>query len=162
MPRQFIPVGEILKDVLKARGLGSGDMFLQIQRNWASAVGEKIAQRAWPHMLRSGRLTITVDSPAWMSELSMLSPRIIEKINSRLKGRSAGGAVNELKFRLGSRTSSEKTARATSGENTPFVKKRALTPGEKAAVESASANIPDGELRLRAGRMLSNSCRRVR
>ena len=161
MSRQFMPVGEILKEVLKARGLGNGDIFILIQRNWAAAVGEKITQHAWPLMLRNGRLTVAVDSPAWMSELSMLSPQIIEKINSRLKGRSADGAVSELKFRLGGRTS-EKSEKAVSGEKMHSIKKRALSPDEKAAVEAATANIPDGELRLRAGRMLSNSCRRIR
>ncbi len=169
MPRQFIPVGEILKDVLKSRGLGSGDLLFRIQRNWASAVGEKIAQHACPHMLRDGRLTISVDSPAWMSELSMLSPQIIEKINSGLndgatgnRGNPPGDAVRELKFRLAGRPAADKADRPASGENAPPIKKRALTLDEKTAVEAATANIQDGELRLQAERMLSNSCGRER
>ncbi len=168
MPRQFIPVGEILKDVLKSRGLGSGDLLFRIQRNWASAVGEKIAQHACPLMLRGGRLTVAVDSPAWMSELSMLSPQIIEKINSKPNdgmatngGYPTGGAVGELKFRLGAGKPAP-TGRQGPDKKRPPIKKRALTPGEKAAVETASANIPDKELRLQAERMLSNSCRRAK
>ncbi len=167
MPRQFIPVGEILKETLKSRGLGNGDLLFRIRRGWTSAVGVKIAQHACPHMLRGGRLTIGVDSPAWMSELSMLSPQIIEKINSGLNDAAADsgghtpGAVQELKFRLAGQPAAD-AAGAASGKNTPPIKKRALTPDEKTAVEAASANIPDGELRRQAVRMLSNSCRRKR
>ena len=96
MPK-FTSIAGILKEVLKARGLGSGDTLSKLRGKWANAVGGKIAQHAQPQMIREGRLTLTVDSPAWMSQLSMLSPEIIEKINAALEE----GAVQELKFCLG-------------------------------------------------------------
>ncbi|MHB8173255.1 MAG: DUF721 domain-containing protein [Nitrospirota bacterium] len=177
MPRQLIPVGEILRSVLKARGLGSGDLLAKIRQNWASAVGKKISQHACPHLLRDGRLTLDVDSPAWMSELSMLSPEIIEKINSALDGgQSSGGAdpstsacrpeaglpaVRELKFRLGAGgTASDKAGHSAPGA--PPIKKRELSSEEKTAADTAASKIQDKELRRSARKMLSNACRRVR
>ena len=51
---------------------------------WEKAVGTVIARHAQPQEVRSKKLTLIVDSPAWMQQLSMLKPVLVEKINSRL------------------------------------------------------------------------------
>jgi hypothetical protein len=149
---QFTSIAGILKEVLKARGLGSGDALAKLRSKWATAVGGKIAQHAQPQMIRDGRLTLTVDSPAWMSQLNMLSPEIIEKINAVLDD----GAVRELKFCLGMPLKNEREKKAAP------IKKRELSPEEKNAIERAAAKIGDKELRSSAKKMLSKSCRRVK
>ena len=45
MPK-FTTIAGILKEVLKARGLGSGDALAKLRGKWANAVGGKIAQHA--------------------------------------------------------------------------------------------------------------------
>jgi predicted nucleic acid-binding Zn ribbon protein len=149
---QFTSIAGILKEVLKARGLGSGDALAQLRGKWAAAVGAKVAQHASPQMIRDGRLTLTVDSPAWMSQLNMLSPQIIEKINSVLEG----GAVKELKFCLGTPAKNEKLKKAAP------IKKREVSPEEKDAIERAAEKIQDRELRSSAKKLLSKSCKRVK
>jgi predicted nucleic acid-binding Zn ribbon protein len=149
---QFTSIAGILKEVLKARGLGSGDALAQLRGKWAAAAGEKIAQHASPQMIRDGRLTLTVDSPAWMSQLNMLAPQIIEKINSVLDE----GAVRELKFCLGTPAKNEKSKKAAP------IKKREISPEEKDAIERAAAKIQDKELRSSAKKLLSKSCKRVK
>jgi predicted nucleic acid-binding Zn ribbon protein len=148
----FTTIAGILKEVLKARGLGSGDALAKLRGKWTAAVGGKIAQHAQPQMIRDGRLTLTVDSPAWMSQLNMLSPQIIEKINAVLDD----GAVRELKFCLGAPLRNEKEKKAAP------IKKRELSLEEKDAIESAAAKIQDKELRSSAKKLLSKSCKRVK
>ena len=151
MPK-FTSIAGILKEVLKARGLGSGDTLSKLRGKWANAVGGKIAQHAQPQMIREGRLTLTVDSPAWMSQLSMLSPEIIEKINAALEE----GAVQELKFCLGTPAKNDREKKAAP------IKKREISPEEKEAIEAATAKIGDKELRSSAKKLLSKSCKRVK
>jgi len=151
MPK-LTTIAGIIKEVLKARGLGSGDTLSKLRGKWANAVGGKIAQHAQPQMIREGRLTLTVDSPAWMSQLSMLSPEIIEKINAALEE----GAVKELKFCLGTPAKNEREKKAAP------IKKREISPEEKDAIERATAKIVDKELRSSAKKMLSKSCKRVK
>jgi hypothetical protein len=151
---QFTSIAGILKEVLKARGLGSGDALAKLRSKWATAVGGKIAQHAQPQMIRDGRLTLTVDSPAWMSQLNMLSPEIIEKINAVLDD----GAVKELKFTLGTPARNEAGRPAKAAP----IKKRELSPEEKNAIERAAAKIGDKELRSSAKKMLSKSCGRLK
>ena len=95
---------------------------------------------------------MTVDSPAWMSQLNMLAPDIIEKINSVLDD----GAVAELKFCLGTPAKNEREKKAAP------IKKREISPDEKDAIERATAKIQDKELRSSAKKLLSKSCRRVK
>jgi hypothetical protein len=51
---------------------------------WDKAVGEQIAQRAQPVAFRSGILTVIVDSPPWMQQLTFMKQQIVEKINTAL------------------------------------------------------------------------------
>lgn len=65
-------------------------------RAWSQALGPRIADRTRPLSLESGVLTIKVATSTWATELAMLKPWLIERL------RTAGFAVNDLRFRVGS------------------------------------------------------------
>jgi predicted nucleic acid-binding Zn ribbon protein len=51
-----------------------------VKRRWLEAVGPEVAAHCRPVSLRSGRLTLAVDHPAWASELRVLSGMLLSRI----------------------------------------------------------------------------------
>lgn len=69
---------ELVERAQPASGLGA------VQRVWKLAVGEVIAEEAQPTAEREGVLTVSCRSAAWASDLDLLSPELIEKLNGHL------------------------------------------------------------------------------
>lgn len=84
-----VPLGKLLSE---AKALRSSSAVADDV--WRAAVGDRIAARARPAELERETLTVSVASPAWSQELSLLSKTIVE----RLRGR--GVHVRRLRFRL--------------------------------------------------------------
>lgn len=144
-----VPVGEVLKKVMADRGLGAGGSLARLMTRWPAAVGADIARHACPEMLKGGRLTITVDSSAWMGQLSMLAPGIIEKVNEVLKE----DQVKDLHFRIGKIRPDGPAAKAP----VTAPARRKLMPLEKALIEKALEPIKDEDLRMRGRRLMSTA-----
>jgi len=73
-----------LVKMLKSHGLDSRLQEYRVFGQWEKAVGKVIARHAEPCSLRGKKMTLVVDSPAWMQQLSLLKPEIVEKVNKRL------------------------------------------------------------------------------
>jgi hypothetical protein len=144
-----VPVGEVLRTVMQDRGLGAGGSLAKLMARWPASVGADIARHACPAMLKGGRLTVTVDSSAWMGQLSMLAPGIIEKVNEAI----GEDLVKNLHFRIGKIRQECPAARA---EDKPPARRR-LMPLEKALIEKALEPIKDEELRSRGRRLMSTA-----
>lgn len=84
-------VGQVL------RRLGLNDVMLgeRIETEWPAVVGAAVARHARPGPLQDGRLTVYVDSPVWLSELSRQHSK---RILANLRQRSL--AVRDLLFRI--------------------------------------------------------------
>mgnify|MGYP001159257494 CR=1 FL=1 len=64
---------------------------------WEEAVGPQVAQAARPLSLRNGVLTVAVNNSVWLQELHQQRDVLLERVR-RLP---AGGAVQGLRFRVG-------------------------------------------------------------
>ena len=87
MPRMMKkPVGitSILKSVGQGLGLEKELVLYQLKRHWPEIVGQTLAKHTVPEKLRFKILTLRVDGPTWMHELSFLKNDMIRKINARL------------------------------------------------------------------------------
>ena len=121
-----------LGKLLKARGFQGRLHEYRIFGLWERSMGSMIARHAQPQSVRGKRLSLIVDSPAWMQQLTLLKPDIIEKLNKSL-GRTA---IKDITLKLGEipvdheRTPEEPTA-------TP------LDPDERATIEQYVAKITD-------------------
>src|SRR5512136_2268888 len=80
--RKIEKLGITLEKVLNRRGLASKLKEYRLFGQWERAVGSVIARHAQPSAIRGKKLTVTVDSSAWMQQLSLLRPEIINKVNS--------------------------------------------------------------------------------
>jgi len=97
MGRKLDRLSYTLGSMLKARGLGSRLDEYRVFGQWEKSVGPVIARHAQPQTVRGKKLTLVVDSPAWMQQLSLLKPQIIEKVNRNL-GKET---IKDIMLRLG-------------------------------------------------------------
>ena len=121
-----------LGKLLKASGFQGRLHEYRIFGQWEQSVGSMIAHHAQPQSVRGSRLSLIVDSPAWMQQLTLLKPEIIEKLNKSL-GRTA---IKDITLKLGEiRVDHEHTP-----EEPPATP---LDPEERATIEQYVAKIAD-------------------
>ena len=129
--------------ILKARGLESRLSEYRIFGLWEKAVGDIIARHAHPVAMHGKKITLVVDSPAWMQQLSLLKPEIKEKVN-----RSFGNdVVKDIKLVLGEVTT---TKRTTGSRAIPAV----LDQEERAAIDRYAEEIHDPDVREAVRRVM--------
>jgi len=147
-----VKAADVLMKVLDERGLRAHGTLADIARKWESSVGDSIAKHAVPDTIKGGRLTLMVDGPVWMNQLSMMAPDIIAKVNAAL-GKEE---VTELRFRAGKAERPETKKKAAA-----FVpKKRKPLPEENAAAEEAAGRIKDPDIKRSAKKLFLASCSR--
>lgn len=91
--RPLLPVAQVLDQLIRSYGLEKAMEEQRLIERWPALVGEQIAAHAEAEQLRGERLIVRVDHPAWMQELVLLKPQLLEKL-----GRACG--VTDLVFRL--------------------------------------------------------------
>ena len=88
------PLGTVANDLAKSRGwtarVAEGAVFAQ----WATVVGEQIAEHAEPTSLRDGVLSVTAESTAWATQLRMVQSQLLAKIAAAV----GDGVVKSLKI----------------------------------------------------------------
>ena len=74
-----------------------------VMGRWPEIVGSHIAAHCTPVEFSGGVLTVRTDSPAWATELRMLAPQLLAKLNAELgttrgaSGPDPEGAISNLK-----------------------------------------------------------------
>jgi predicted nucleic acid-binding Zn ribbon protein len=75
-----------------------------VMGRWPEIVGSHIAAHCTPEEFNDGVLTVRTDSPAWATELRMLAPQLLAKLNAELgtsrkdaSGTDPEGAISLLK-----------------------------------------------------------------
>ncbi len=88
------PIGRAARDLAKTRGwsprVAEGSLFAE----WATIVGEQIAEHASPTNLRDGVLHVSAESTAWATQLRMVQGQVLAKIVAAL----GEGVVTALKI----------------------------------------------------------------
>lgn len=90
------PIGaEIKRELARFGAAGAMD---EIVVAWPIAVGEAIAQNAWPARVgRDGTLHVAASSSAWAFELTQLAPTILDRLAAALEQ----SAPTSLRFSAG-------------------------------------------------------------
>jgi hypothetical protein len=97
MARKIARLSSSLDGLLRSYGFGSKLNEYRVFGKWDKAVGAAIALHARPLAVHGTKLALVVDSPAWMQQLSLMKPQIIEKVNQML-GRDA---IKDITLKLG-------------------------------------------------------------
>jgi predicted nucleic acid-binding Zn ribbon protein len=91
------PLAEALTSYFKQAGLTKRVQQAGIIEEWAELVGPQIARVTQPDSISpDGVLRVRVATAAWANELSLMSPRILARLNA---GRS--GRVKEIRWAPG-------------------------------------------------------------
>ena len=84
--RKRVPkkLGEVMGDVLSQTGLGDRIGQARVIPDWPSLVGPQIASVTEPlSVTPQGTLFVAVKTNAWMTELSLLEPELMRRLNQR-------------------------------------------------------------------------------
>ena len=92
------PAADLVRAVLKRRGVIDDVRGHRLVTEWHKLVGERIAERAWPDRLEHGILSVRVANSAWLNELSFLKAALLKQIGDALGDSSL---VTELRLSLG-------------------------------------------------------------
>ncbi len=80
----FEKIGKTIEKILIGYGLDKKVKETEIINFWNEVTGKKISEITKPLKILDGRLFIKVSNPSWRSELMLVKPKIIEKINNRI------------------------------------------------------------------------------
>lgn len=143
MGRKLDRLSHTLGSMLKARGLGGRLSEYRVFGQWEKSVGPAIARHAQPHAVRGKKLTLIVDSPAWMQQLSLLKPEIVEKVNRNLGQET----IKEIVLRIG-----ELESRDRPSEEHPV--RKVLDRDEQEKIENYLREISDVDIREAVRRVI--------
>jgi predicted nucleic acid-binding Zn ribbon protein len=91
------PIASALEGI--AKDASPPTVLARVQASWSDVVGAAVAAEAQPVGERDGTVTIACRSAAWASELDLLGPELIAKLNDTLKGPD-GGPVSRLRTKV--------------------------------------------------------------
>jgi len=89
--RTLTPVAEVLASFLKRSGLNKRMQQTDVIERWGELVGPQIAAVSQPESVSAdGVLRVRVATAPWATELSLMTPRILARLNADREGRIKG------------------------------------------------------------------------
>jgi len=80
--KEFEDIGSIIGSVVDKMELNKKLRVSNIFNHWEDIVGTQIAKKSKPERLLHKTLYVSVTTSTWANELSLMSEKLIEKINS--------------------------------------------------------------------------------
>ncbi len=92
-----VTIGSYLSQYFKEKGLDSKVQEYKIWTHWPEVVGPKLASKCTPLMLRNHRLTITVATAPWLTQLQLMKLKLMDNISKYLRIQ-----LSDIYFKVGS------------------------------------------------------------
>ena len=86
------PIAASVDDLVSERGWAEPIAIGGVEGRWAQIVGDDIAGHCLPEEFEAGRLTVRTDSTAWATQVRMLVPTLLARLNDEL----GAGTVTHL------------------------------------------------------------------
>lgn len=129
-------VGALISPVINRLGLEEAVTVEGLQHSWGSLFREPLSLHTFPAALKNGELLMTVDSSAWLHELTFLKSDLLKRLQPL--------GVKDIRFRIG-RVRMRKPTRVAEGR----YERRQLRKEDLGEIERVSSAIPDTALRER-------------
>lgn len=94
MGNDFETIGKIIEKILKNYGIEKKVKENQVINIWDEIVGRKISSITKPMRVADGKLFVQVCNSSWRSELFLLKPKILKKIQKEI----GKGIIQEIIF----------------------------------------------------------------
>ena len=79
-----VPISQVLGDLIKERGWGAQLDAQRVLEDWGSIVGPEVAQHSRVVGYADSVVHVETRSTAWATQLKLLAPRIVAKLNAEL------------------------------------------------------------------------------
>lgn len=139
------PLGQLISALVDQRLDQAASRNAALWRHWSRLVGPEMAQHSEPVGIREGVLTIRVEAPVWVTQLSFLKPELLATLNSRL----AGAPLSDIRFRAGALS-----RRLPDDRSVPPPPLPAATEAECRRAAELTAMVQDDQLRERLYRVI--------
>lgn len=146
----LMQVGRILAPWLQQSGLQHALIERQLQARWAAVAGQLVAAHSRPTRLRHGRLTVAVESPAWLHQLSYLQPTLLEQLRRAF----GAAAVTDLRLVVGPLEERGAAPPAAPVADAP------LSPDVEQAIDEALAPVQDSAIAQIMRRLMAKALSR--
>jgi predicted nucleic acid-binding Zn ribbon protein len=78
------PLAELLGEVVRDQGWEERLAAQRVFTDWPVIVGQEVAQHSQVIAFEDGEVEVRTDSTAWATQLRLLAPRIVAKLNAEL------------------------------------------------------------------------------
>jgi len=127
-------ISDLLNDLIKQKNWSKKIKQHDVFQLWPKIVGDDIAARTAPHVIRGTVLWVRITDSVWMQQLHLMKPLLLEKINSRLQG----AIVSDLRFQVDSTLDANAEA-----ENLIVEKKYESDENDSQAFDEMLAKVTD-------------------
>lgn len=86
------PVAATVEHLIAERGWSQPLAVGGVEGRWPLIVGDEVAAHCWPEVYEAGRLTVRTDSTAWATQIRLLAPTLLARLNDDL----GAGTVTHL------------------------------------------------------------------
>lgn len=108
-------LGDVLGELVNNQGWTEKLANQRVFTDWAKIVGPEVAQHSEVVAFEDGEVEVRTDSTAWATQLRMLAPRIVAKLNAEL----GDGSVLRIVVRGPQAPSWKKGVRSVKGARGP-------------------------------------------
>lgn len=128
----------ILKSMSQNLGIEKEMLLYRLKKNWPDFVGQTLALHTAPERLKFKTLTLRVDGPTWIHELSFLKRDMIKKINTQI----GKNLIQTLHLKIGFTSPQDKPK--SFHQKTPT---KPLSARAKAVLQEALSGVEDSPLK---------------
>ena len=79
-----VPIGTALDQLLRQRGMEETLVFGRVLDCWEEVVGSEVARQVRPQLIRGRELIVSVDHPAWATELELAGSAVLSRLAEKL------------------------------------------------------------------------------
>ena len=79
-----VAIGTAVDQLLRQRGMEDALVLGRVAGCWEEIVGPEVARQVHPRLVRDGELVVSVDHPAWATELEMAGPAVLGRLLEQL------------------------------------------------------------------------------
>lgn len=89
-----VRIGKVLRDILESAGMSRRLDEHRAAEVWPRVAGQEIASMCAVVRVERGTMVVAVPSPAWATELYLMKPALLDKLEKELRSR----AIRDIRF----------------------------------------------------------------
>jgi len=142
-PEKIIRIDSLFAELFKKRQWDKRLALHAVFRNWPEVVGQEIAERTEPQVIRGTVLWIAVSDSVWMQQLHLQKQALLEHVNANLRGSEK---ISDIRFQIDAALGEEKMV---ADSPPPVFPPPPVDPEKQKSFEGLISAIGDAELRTR-------------